>query len=105
MDWTMDDARRYIEEARWTYARTMPDWPHQYTVRAWRPDLDAAFVDLCRYIDAVGRADPWPPPPARPVYHNTYLVIDGWKYWAMGPCGDADPPESKTVVNRARVAQ
>jgi len=38
--------------------------------------------------------------PAPPRYHNHYLVVDGHRYWAMGPLGDADPIEAKTVINR-----
>jgi len=35
---TREDARQYIERVRWTFARTMPWSPHEYTVRSpiWR---------------------------------------------------------------------
>ena len=42
----IDDARAYIAEVRWQFAKTMPQWPHEYTVRDWRVDLDDTFVDL-----------------------------------------------------------
>lgn len=101
----MDAAlRHYLGQVRWHFARTMPDWPHEYTVKAWRPDLYKAFEDACRVIAARGTVEPWPPPPAQAIYHNRYLVIDGHKYWAMGPQGDLDPPEEMTVINRAVVS-
>lgn len=105
MTWSLLDAQRYIDSAPWTFAKTMPDWPHEYTVRAWRPELGDAFVEFCTFISTAGRTEAWPPPPAPARYYNTYLVIDGLKYWAMGPQGDADPVEEKTVINRARVME
>ena len=110
MDHTIDEqpvgfdveaALAYIATARWTFAKTMPDWPHEYTVKDWRPDLSAAFEAFCRLIQAEGFVEPWPPEPARPIYHNHYLVIGEWKYWAMGSDGDRGPVEGLTVINRA----
>ena len=78
------EARRYIASVRWQFARTMPQWPHEYTLRKWRPDLDDAFVSFVMLIGREGVVLPWPPPPLRPIYHHRYLTIDGWKYWTMG---------------------
>lgn len=96
-------ALNFIAAVRWQYAKTMPECPHEYTVKAWRPDLVSEFVTFCQLIELEGSIEPWPPPPAVPIYHNRYLVVDGHKYWAMGPAGDGDPPDEKTVINRARV--
>ena len=93
--------RDYIGQVRWQFAKTMPDWPHEYTVKAWHPELVDAFVAFCRLIANEGAIEPWPPPPAAAIYHNRYLVLDGHKYWAMGPKADLDPPEEMTVINRA----
>jgi len=104
MDLTANDlaqARRYIETVHWQYAKTMPDWPHEYTIKAWRPELLSECEDFCRLIQQQGVVEPWPPPPATAIYHNRYLVIDGYKYWGMGPLGDRDSPEQRTVINRA----
>ncbi len=95
---TIDDARDYIADVRWQFAKTMPQWPHEYTVRGWRPDLDelfAAFVELIRHR---GDVKPWPRDSEQPRYHHTYLVIDGWQYWTMGA-----PTDETTVINRARL--
>jgi hypothetical protein len=93
----------FIAGARWQYAKSMPDWPHEYTVKTWRPDLIANFERFCQLIEAEGEVEPWPPPPEAPIYHNRYLTLGEYKYWAMGPKGDADLPEERTVINRARV--
>lgn len=78
----------------------MPDWPHEYTVKAWRPELSERFEAFCRLIQGAGVVEPWPPPPSAAVYQNHYLVIGGRKYWATGPRGDGDSVDGKTVVNR-----
>ena len=93
-------ALTFIDGARWQFAKTMPSWPHEYTVKAWRPERVLTFEAFCQHVLDEGTVDPWPPPPADPMYHNHYLVIGRHKYWAMGPRGDGDPVANKTVINR-----
>jgi hypothetical protein len=100
-DFGIDAASAYLATVRWKFASTMPDWPHEYTVKTWRPELATDFEAFCWLIRAQGFVEPWPPAPARPIYHNHYLVIGEWKYWAMGTNGDQDPVEELTVINRA----
>jgi len=48
---TLDEARLYIAMVHWQFAKTMPQWPHEYTVRVWLPELEhefLAFVELIR---------------------------------------------------------
>ncbi|MGZ5312422.1 MAG: hypothetical protein ACXWZW_04040 [Solirubrobacterales bacterium] len=97
MGFTTDAARAYIAKVRWQFARTMPQWPHEYTVRAWRPDLERDFCDLVVLIRREGVMKPWPRDAATPRYHHTYFEVDGWEYWTMG----APVPET-TVINRAK---
>lgn len=50
-EFDLAQARTYIAQVYWRFAKTMPQWPHEYTVRNWRPDLEAeffAFVELIR---------------------------------------------------------
>src|SRR4051812_980779 len=101
MEYGIDEAVAYIEKVRWQFAKTMPDWPHEYTVKSWRPELVTEFEAFCRLIAQEGFVEPWPPAPARAIYHNRYLVVGAFKYWAMGAHGDLDPPETMTVINRA----
>lgn len=102
-DLALDEATAYIGEVRWQYAKTMPDWPHEYTVKSWRPELSTRFEAFCLLIQETGFVEPWPPPPATARYANTYLVIGRHTYWPMGPLGDSDPIEDKSVINRALV--
>jgi len=95
-DFTVDDARAYIAEVRWQYAKTMPQWPHEYTVREWRPDLEAEFEAFASLLRQLGTVKPWPRYSANPRYHNTYLIVDGLEYWTMGA-----PISETTVINRA----
>ncbi len=97
---TTDDAHAYIARVRWQFAKTMPQWPHEYTVREWRPDLEPDFLGFAALIRGEGVIKPWPREADRPRYHHTYLELDGWEYWTMG----APLPET-TVINRARTDQ
>jgi hypothetical protein len=106
--YTPDDARAYVAAVRWQLASTMPQIPHWYTVRKWRPDLDSAFVAFVRHIRSAGIRMDWPDPPAEPLYHNQYLLLDAWKYWTMGDphpgvVPPIETPENTTLINRARM--
>jgi hypothetical protein len=89
-----------LTAARWRFATTTPQWPHVYTVRDWW-DADDAFVEVSDLIQDRGCALPWPKPPSRPRYRNSYLVLAPLKFWAMGPRGDQDEPWDRYVVNCA----
>lgn len=95
---TVDEARTYVGRVRWQFARTMPQWPHEYTLRAWRPDLEPEFTAFVQLIREHGAVKPWPRDSARPRYHHAYLEIDGWEYWTMG-----EPVEATPLINRAAV--
>jgi hypothetical protein len=95
---TVSDARTYVAAVRWQFAKTMPQWPHEYTVREWRPELEEQFLAFVELIRRAGEVKPWPKDALRPRYHHTYLEIDGWQYWTMGA-----PVAETTVINRARV--
>jgi hypothetical protein len=98
MNLTVDGARTYIGQVRWQFARTMPQWPHEYTVGAWRPELEQDFFAFAALIRRTGIVKPWPADTAVPRYHHHYLEIDGWSYWTM-----EDATEDTTVINRALV--
>jgi len=95
---TVAEARTYIARVSWRFAKTMPQWPHEYTVRAWRPELEGEFVAFVALIRRDGTVKPWPKDTPHPRYHHTYLHIDGWQYWTMGA-----PINETTVINRAVV--
>ena len=84
-----EDLRKFVSEVKWTYAKTMPQWPHEYIVRE-RVDEDL-FVRLVQHIRANGYEDKF--------YRNslTYFDYDGMVYWTMGA-----PVEKTTIINRCR---
>lgn len=100
MAFTTDDARGYVSEVRWQFAKTMPQWPHEYTVRGWRHDLEHDFFEFVALIRRDGVVKPWPAEAAVPRYHHTYLELGGWDYWTMGA-----PITDTTVINRALITQ
>ena len=95
---TVEDAQRYIATVRWQFAKTMPLWPHEYTVRTWRPELERDFCAFALLIAQQGVVKPWPRDAAVPRYRHPYLDIDGWQYWTMGA-----PAAETEVINRARL--
>ena len=81
--------RVFVDAQVWTFARTMPEWPHWYIVR---DRVDARlFEDLVRHIRAHGREG---------RFYDKALIYyeeDGLVYWTMGA-----PIEETTIVNRCR---
>lgn len=76
----------------------MPQWPHEYTLRRWRSDLEGEFEAMVALIHEKGDVKPWPKDAAVPRYHHAYLELDGWQYWTMG-----EPIDETIVINRCRV--
>jgi len=85
---THDWLRRYIARAPWTFAKTMPWAPHEYTVRGQTPRRD--FEAFAQAIRVHGRLGRWG---ANYVHH--YLDVDGHQYWTMGW-----PVVETTIINR-----
>lgn len=79
--------REFIGSVRWTFAKTMPDWPHEYIVRG-RVD-ENLFVQLVVHIRANGYVGKF--------YRKrmTYFDEGGMTYWTMG-----SPIEETTIINR-----
>lgn len=92
----LDDARAYIAKVRWQFATTMPQWPHEYTVLQWRPDLATEFRALVALIRSDGIVKPWPRDSSSPRYHHRYLELGEWEYWTMD-----ERIEDTVLVNRA----
>ena len=54
---TTNHARAYVAGVRWQFAKTMPQWPHEYTVREWRLDLEDVHLNIeARLTALVGDA-------------------------------------------------
>jgi hypothetical protein len=93
IEMTMDELREFVRTPPWTFARTMPHIPHEYTLRAKAPD-EKLFERVVIYIRQAGYGGTF----GSAAY--TYLDIDGWKYWTMGA-----PIEDTILINRARKEQ
>ena len=78
-----------LEKVKWTFAKSMPTIPHEYTLRKNMPD--ELFVDMVVAIRALGVVEYfWKKP-------YTYFYANGYKYWTMG-----NPLEDTTLINRAK---
>lgn len=84
-----DDIRRFLAEEKWTFAKTMPEWPHEYVVRE-RVD-NALFQRTVEHIRLNGYQSHF--------YQRsiTYFEEAGLVYWTMGA-----PIEQTTIINRCR---
>lgn len=84
-----DELRTFIGKEKWTFAKTMPLWPHEYIVRE-RVD-EKLFVKLVRHIRKNGFEG---------RFYQMKLIYfeeDGKIYWTMG-----NPIKDTTIINRCR---
>jgi hypothetical protein len=84
-----EELRRFVGEEAWTYARTMPRWPHEYLVRE---RVDAGlFEQLVRHIRAHGYVGRF--------YRKriTDYEEDGLVYWTIRV-----PVAETTIINRSK---
>src|SRR5262245_29448861 len=91
---SIDDFKRFIGTRSWRYARTMPQQPHEYTVRRFDdpPEDQTLFAEAVAFIRARGECRKF-----EPTGKNTvYLDVDARQYWTMGA-----PVEETIIINRA----
>jgi len=79
----------FVDAQTWTFAKTMPEWPHEYIVRALVDER--LFVRLVEHIRAHGREGSF--------YQRRLIYFEeaGLVYWTMGA-----PLDETTIVNRCR---
>ena len=86
----------FVAESGWRFAKTMPEAPHEYTVRdLTTPDArkttamgHTEFEWFARLTLEQGKPAQW----GSRTY--TYYELDGWEYWTMGFA-----PEMTTIIN------
>lgn len=83
------DLRAFVDAQQWTFAKTMPLWPHEYIVRD-RVD-EGLFERLVVHIRSHGYEGRFYDKPI------TYYEEAGFVYWTMGA-----PVNETTIVNRCR---
>ena len=92
----LDWLREWAATIRWTFAKTVPDQPHEY----WRAGGDPDYSKVAALIRRHGISRDWPPEtselhgkvPPRPY---RYLTLGEYELW-IGPAG---------FVNRGRVGR
>ena len=84
-----ENLRRFVNAENWTYAKTMPKWPHEYLVRE-RVD-EGLFEQLVSHIRSNGYEGRF--------YSEkiTYYEKNGFLYWTMGA-----PINETNIINRCR---
>lgn len=85
----------FIATVTWRFAKTMPQWPHWYVMKAWNPGREAEFMELVRRVFEEGRDEQW----GTGEHERTvrYYYAGGYKYWVMDPT-----IEATDLINRAR---
>ena len=86
--------RVLVGNRRWRYARTMPQWPHEYTVRRFNDPQEQQdlFEEAVKFIRSHGESRIFAPTGRSSIY----LDVDGRQYWTMGA-----PVEETIIINRA----
>lgn len=82
---SLDEARAFIASAPWTFAKTMPENPHEWT-RGDGPGFEALLSLIRSGEKRRFRGRP---------YHT--VVIDGWSYWMTWAAGP--------ILNRKKSAE
>ena len=82
----------FIRSVNWTFAKTMPQIPHWYTVKEWHPELAGDFECFVRHIQDNGYSE---------IFMGKsykYFDVGEYKYWTMDPSVD-----ETDLINRALV--
>ena len=84
------DVESFISGARWQFAKTMPQVPHEYTMRAWNDSGEfEAFLHYILHYGELRKVKNW---------KRVYLDVGDYYYWWMGA-----PISEATVINRASI--
>lgn len=89
---SLKQIKEYIRIVRWKYAKTMPEYPHEYTVKDWDLEKVDMFNKFVVFIREKGYDEYFYRRKMR--YYN----IGGYKYWTMGA-----PVEITILINRAKI--
>ncbi len=88
---SFDEAAGALLNAPFQYAKTMPEFPHHYTLRKkWASEQD--FWDVVQFIRDNGYREKWG------GRWYTYLDINGQRYWTMGA-----GLQATILINRAEI--
>ncbi len=81
--------RDFISTSKWAYAKTMPEWPHEYIVRDKIDEVQ--FTEMVKHIRKHGYIGNF--------YKKqiTYFDDQGMVYWTMGA-----PIKETIIINRCK---
>jgi len=85
------EIRQIIDALSFRVAKTVPEIPHEYTVRSL--ENEAAYMALFEAIQEHGVFERWKRRKERYLYPG-----DGWKYWAM-----TSAVWHSRIINRMRI--
>jgi hypothetical protein len=91
------DPRLYIAAQRWTYAKTVPDHPHEYLVLSSSTDVTEHFR-FADWLNVTGEEDRFMGRTYR------YRTVDGHRYWSSPLVRPVQGPND-CILNRRTVAQ
>lgn len=82
------EIRKLIGSLNWTFAKSMPEIPHEYIVIENYPEKSNQIEEFIAEIEKNGYE--------KSFYSKTYkyLEIDGYKYWVIG-----------NIINRAKIEE
>ena len=88
-----------LDEAKWKFAKTMPQWPHDYTLKeTWANPK--GFQAVAEHIHVHGKQELWHyewkgEKRSKP---RRYFYLGKYKYWIM-----EKTPQKAILINRALV--
>ena len=91
---TNEDFIKTAASLTWTFAKTMPQYPHEYIVREKTADTD--IYEAMFYI--IGERGHWGEWKGTPKQY--YRPGDGYYYWRM-----TDDVNESIVINRAKESE
>jgi len=83
--------KQYILSVRWKVAATMPQIPHEYTLKEWDKTKIDTFNAFVLHIRQNGYKQSFM------GNEYVYFDVDGYKYWTMGA-----PVEETILINRTK---
>lgn len=92
-EYDLDSISRCLDRCTWTYAKTMPQAPHEYIVRGKCALTDEEFLYIVHAQRDLGIHEVWG------SYNFPYLYVGDYKYWTMG-----DTFDNTIILNRQNVA-
>jgi hypothetical protein len=88
---------RFVASRNWIYAKSMPEWPHEYTSRPRDPPIQVRrFEWAVLYIKHNGVRMKFKPTGSRCIYFDHV----GFRYWTM----TGFPPMTR-IINRALISE